>query len=68
MHLPTECALLQQENDKSQQLPLLLKQEETNRLLDQMVRDRTEALLLKTEEAERAKQQAETAVKPKVSF
>ncbi|MBL0230018.1 MAG: response regulator [Moraxellaceae bacterium] len=59
--------LLQQENDKSQQLRLS-QQEETNRLLDQKVRDRTEALLLKTEEAERAKQQAETAVKAKSEF
>lgn len=59
--------LLQQESDKSQQLRLL-EQEETNRLLDQKVRDRTEALLLKTEEAERVKQQAETAVRAKSEF
>ncbi len=65
--LTDRMRLLQQENDKSQQLRLS-QQEETNRLLDQKVRDRTEALLLKTEEAERAKQQAETAVKAKSEF
>jgi len=65
--LTDRMRFLQQENDKSQQTRLL-EQEETNRLLDQMVRDRTEALLLKTEEAERAKQQAETAAKAKSEF
>lgn len=65
--LTDRMRLLQQENDKSQQMRLL-QQEETNRLLDQKVRDRTEALLLKTEEAERAKQQAETAVRAKSEF
>lgn len=65
--LTDKMRFLQQENDKSQQTRLL-EQEETNRLLDQMVRERTEALLLKTEEAERAKQQAETAAKAKSEF
>ena len=59
--------LLQRENDKSQQLRLQ-QQEEANRLLDQKVRDRTEALLLKTEEAERAKHEAEMAAKIKSEF
>ncbi|MCB1660676.1 MAG: hybrid sensor histidine kinase/response regulator, partial [Pseudomonadales bacterium] len=57
----------QRENDKSQQLRLQ-QQEEANRLLDQKVRDRTEALLLKTEEAERAKHEAEMAAKIKSEF
>jgi signal transduction histidine kinase/AmiR/NasT family two-component response regulator len=58
---------LQQENEAAQS-SIISKQEEANRILDQKVRERTEALLLKSEEAEKAKLQAETAVRVKSEF
>lgn len=65
--LTDRVRFLQLANEKSQQ-DRLLEQEEINRLLDHMVKVRTEELLLKTEEAERAKQQAESAVRAKSEF
>ncbi len=58
---------LQQENEEAQR-SIISKQEETNRVLDQKVQERTEALLLKNEEAEKAKLQAEMAVRVKSEF
>ena len=65
--LTDRLRFLQQENEAAQR-STILKQEEDNRLLDQMVRERTEELLLKSQEAEKAKLQAETAVRVKSEF
>ena len=65
--LTDRLRLLQQENEAAQS-SIISKQEEANRILDQKVRERTEALLLKSEEAEKAKLQAETAVRVKSEF
>lgn len=65
--LSDRVRLLQQQSEKSQQ-DKILEQEEINRLLDRMVKVRTQELLLKTEEAERAKQQAESAARAKSEF
>ncbi|WP_170106837.1 hybrid sensor histidine kinase/response regulator [Agitococcus lubricus] len=65
--LTDRLRLLQQENEYTQQAKLA-EQEQLNRLLDQKVQERTQALLLKTEEAERAQQQAETAARVKSEF
>ena len=65
--LTDRLRFLQQENEDAQR-STILKQEQTNRLLDQMVRERTDELLLKSQEAEKAKLQAETAVRVKSEF
>lgn len=65
--LTDRVRFLQQENERSQQ-SRLSEQEEINRLLDRMVKARTQELLLKSQEAERVKQQAEDATRAKSEF
>jgi len=65
--LTDRLRLLQQESEVAQKAKLE-EQEHLNHLLDQKVQQRTEALSLKTAEAEKAKAQAETAARVKSEF
>jgi len=67
MALTDRMRALQGNKDKAQQL-IIDKQEEANRLLDQKVRERTEELQRKSEEAERARELSEAGARAKSQF